>query len=448
MKILLEITHIDQGTSKLGFSQLNYARRKAKRSSYFVVLGLLWLIISFPATAIEQLPDSCEFDPHVLTCFWPYDTELREFHHDQLDAIAIEVKNSFAAKRPLNEILLKGYAVKFQATDPPVYKNSLLRAHSAFAVLRERLTSHGVPLSELNIIPIPMDEDEPSRFKTSTGEGRAYNRRVEIVLTHVPPPAKDKPKSKGKKNRSLVFSKNTVKEPNTHLMVPTDMPSVRFPKSFKGCSDKRKRIEKVWLFAHYFMWRADQVMDWLAAQPLKKRKAAWHKGEPKEKGDMGNSSPRNWFGPYKQKRFDNVDAAIDKVFTKRFLGRTFKISCKAQPKKDPYMNARHDVFGHIVLYDHFFTFGVFEQARILVHEIYHGLVLHNGTWVRDTHTICGKGCKTKKHYGEAAAQELSWGGKERHYRLAIRNNDNHAFFAKNLGVAIYSSRGTLPQFPW
>ena len=77
------------------------------------------------------------------------------------------------------------------------------------------------------------------------------------------------------------------------------MPKIRYPTGFKHCSAADTHvIRQAWAMAHYFMWRGDQVMDWLGRND-KRRKAAWSHGY--DKSVVGttydNYSPRAWFGP-------------------------------------------------------------------------------------------------------------------------------------------------------
>jgi hypothetical protein len=416
------------------------------------LVAVLVLLGSGHASALEPLPDTCQFDPHVLTCFFSYETELRDFHYTQLDAIAEEVRKSWKGKTPINEIVLIGHAATWKSTDP-VAQNATERSLAARGALVTRLEGAGVPMAEIDIIATGVGDTEP-RFTNATPEGRAFNRRVEVTLTHVP--GKEEPEVDPKDEPGapdpLVFSKDTQTEPHTGLKVPADMPPPRFPKDYTGCTASQTRhIDRAWLRAHYSMWRADQVLDWLAGHSAQ-RAAAWRKGAPANpptEAQLNSKSvywtsfsPRNWFGPYEQVRFDNVDTAVEKVFENRFRGRTFKVVCK---KGKPL--ASHAVFGRVVFYDAFFTTDDRMRGLTVVHEIYHGLALRNGTWVMDTHVFCGDGvpCTTSKHYDEEASLRLSWGSKPRHYRLAIRNNDSHAYFATNLADAIRG--GTLAQFP-
>lgn len=424
---------------------------------YYILLTLALLPASFhPAFAEESLPESCLHNPYVLTCFWPHETSLRDFHHKQLNDIAIEVETSFKTASPLNEVLLKGHSSTWKE-NTPVKENAVGRALAARKVLKKRLSVYGVPLDRINIIATGVGDEEPL-YTNDTAEGRAYNRRVEVTLTHTPfipeddevgPDGGSDGEPEKEETDALVFSTNTIKEAKTELNIPTDMPPVRFPE-IKGCSESNKeRLNKVWALAHYYTWRADQVMDWLQSHP-EQRADAWSKDAPGKKGDLQNSSPRNWFGPYGKGRFKNVDKAIEKVFKKRFLGHTFKVVCKEATDKTP--DASHNVFGRVVIYDSFFTPNrdmlrllskskISYQALTVIHELYHPLSLRNGTWSMDTHC---DGYTCDKFYNEEVL-DLSWSNKKRDYRLAIRNNDNHAFFISTLGDAI--RKGKLLQFP-
>lgn len=277
-----------------------------------------------------------------------------------------------------------------------------------------------------------------------------------------------KEQGSGKKPKPLymAFSKNTKTDSVTGQKFPTDMPSIRWPKGFKGCSagDKRQ-IKEAWALAHYYMWRSTQLMNYLK-QNASRRKTMWVDGyDPSVANDRGgyrNHSPRAWFGPYNSRRFKDVHGAIDKVWHKRFRGKTFTVKCRVKPSnkgahpcylKDPSTgnrpSANHIVYGTINFCKSWFERDKFSRARTIVHEVFHWLKIPGSAyWVTDLHTHCDKGrCKTEKMYGRARASHLAHvsGFRDGHYKRATRNNDNYAIFIYMLGRRIYE--GDVTRFP-
>jgi hypothetical protein len=262
----------------------------------------------------------------------------------------------------------------------------------------------------------------------------------------------------------LLFSRNTVREPVTGRRFPQDMPEVRFPSGYQGCSESDKKvIREAWVYAHYHLWRADQVLDWLARNS-KWREEAWGHGYNPNAKEYRNYSPRAWFGPYNGDRFDVVDSAIEKAWG-RIHGKSFKVKCRVKENgghpcyvRNPGGNGRpsanHIVYGTINFCQGFFESfdkkrSVHFRARTVVHEVSHHLLLKNSRGVvKDTHTHCDNGrCRTEKMYGGAKASHLARvrGINEGHYKRAIRNNDNYAYFAFFVGRMAYS--GDLTRFP-
>ncbi len=153
----------------------------------FAIVSLFLINTAFSATD-ETLPDDCLYNAYSLSCFWPKKTSLRDFHDGQLEAIAIEVKMSFSTAEPLNEILLRGHSSTWPNT--PVEQNAMDRAVEARSALKAHLISQGIDIDQVNVIALGRSDLEPL-YSNNTGEGRAFNRRVEIILSHAPPPKDD-----------------------------------------------------------------------------------------------------------------------------------------------------------------------------------------------------------------------------------------------------------------
>ena len=295
-------------------------------------------------------------------------------------------------------------------------------------------------------------------------------------------PAKPaKPGSSKPKPLATIFKPNTVLNKRTGLKFPSDMPSIRWPTGYNHCSAHEKLfIDRTWAMGHYMMWRADQVMDWLARND-KNRKAAWSWGYRGRNAANSyiNYAPRAWFGPYDSKRFAIADGGIESGWSKHFRGRTFKVKCRVRggttgahpcfqsnPGGSGTPSANHIVKGTINFCDKFFAprvagdvdkdiLQIYRRARTVVHEMFHHIRLSNGQYVLDTHVHCDNGkCPTEKMYGPEKSTHLSHvrGVNAGHYKRALRNNDNYAYFAYWVGRLAYGKSrpdgfGHLDQFP-
>lgn len=289
-----------------------------------------------------------------------------------------------------------------------------------------------------------------------------------------PEPPKGKP-------IAAIFKPNSVTDQRTGLKFPSDMPAIKWPKSYKHCSShEKKAINQAWAMGHFMMWRSHQIMEWLKRNKSK-RKAAWVHGYRGRNAanSYANYSPRAWFGPYDGKRFDIARKAVSKVWSKNFRGGKIKVKCRVRGGKtgahpcfqnNPGGNGRpaanHILKGTVNFCDKFFsprlTGNVSKdireigfRARTVVHELFHHVRLSNGHYVMDTHVHCDGGrCKTEKMYGKKNSTHLSHvkGFRSGHYKRALRNNDNYAWFAYWVGRVAHGTEipngfGHLDQFP-
>jgi hypothetical protein len=283
-----------------------------------------------------------------------------------------------------------------------------------------------------------------------------------------PAQADDDPPAPQGKPLGLVFNdKAKKKDPVSGLEFPVDMPPIVYPE-FIGCNaEDKKKIQEGWAYAHFCMWRAYQVVNYIANH--KERAALWNWGSVK--GDGDNWSPRTWFGSFDDSRlhFQLIHEAINKAWNDRFLGKkyNFKAKCREGGSggehpcylKDDNGNyqysANHILVGTINYCPLFLDKPqISERARVVIHEVFHWLSA-KGVYVSDTHThwdkVGGK-CKvkTEKIYGvndalHMATSEGCWGDPQPHRHAAARANDNYAFFTQRLGKAIWEGR--LTTFP-
>jgi hypothetical protein len=282
----------------------------------------------------------------------------------------------------------------------------------------------------------------------------------------IPPPEEPQGKPLG-----LVFTgQATRKDAVSGLDFPVDMPPIHYP-DFVGCNaDDKKKVLEAWAYAHFCVWRATQVINYIASH--KDKDDLWRWGYVESQKDA-NWSPRAWFGSFHDSRFSFqfIHEAINKVWNDRFLGKkySFKIKCREKENDGAHPCYLKDKDGdyqyagnHIVLGTINFCPLFFEdreqpiryRAKILIHEIFHWLSA-KGLYVSDTHTHWDKDngickVKTEKMYGASDALHLGssegcWGNSTLHRESAARNNDNYAYFIQRLGSAIWDDK--LKVFP-
>lgn len=281
-----------------------------------------------------------------------------------------------------------------------------------------------------------------------------------------PIPPQETPKGKP---LGLVFNNQpTKKDAVSGLDFPVDMPPINYP-DFDGCNaEDKKKVMEAWAYSHFCMWRAYQVINYIADSRYKGE--LWNWGYDASLKDA-NWSPRAWFGEFKDSRlrFQLMHEAINKAWNERFLGKkiSFKAKCREGGNggehpcyiKDKDGNykyaANHIVLGTINFCPVFLDKPLIrDRARTLIHEVFHWLSA-KGLYVSDTHTHSDKDggiCKTKteKLYGmndalHVASSDGCWGNDTLHREMAVRNNDNYAYFIQRLGNAIYE--GKLTRFP-
>ncbi len=264
----------------------------------------------------------------------------------------------------------------------------------------------------------------------------------------------------------FVFSKRTKVNELIGGKWPTDMPPVRWPKSFKNCSGSDElKIRSAWLHAHFFTWRAHQIMQYLDKQSTKRRKQMWVYEYNRDIGvapNYTNTSPRGWFGPYDDKRFSRIRDAIKKVWLKRFRGKTFIVKCRNNDKnKGPHPcykenpetgnrpAANHIVYGTINFCNKWLSDSrsTMSRARGLVHEIFHWLKIPNSAlWVSDRHDYWRSRSCSKYRAVQPLYREKAWfiahhkGCLSGNYNRTVINNDNYKFLIYMFGRAVFKGK--------
>jgi hypothetical protein len=140
----------------------------------------------------KSSPVACTAAPHVLACFEPYKTRLRDFHHDQLDRLAIKIVESFIDGRPIIQIRIVGHAAQW-GSDSKLALSSA-RAKVVEKELKDRLVASGINIRRIRFTTIAASDRLP-RTSNDTQANRALNRRVVIEIfkgPKPPPPPKKK----------------------------------------------------------------------------------------------------------------------------------------------------------------------------------------------------------------------------------------------------------------
>jgi len=121
---------------------------------------------------------TCTSSPLIISCFEAYKTGLRSFHNRQLDEIADRIVASRNWKVPVDYITVVGHSARFKATDP-VEENAKGRAESVARALEQKLKKRNI--DDFEIVTASFGDSQP-RATNSTRDGRALNRRAEIIL--------------------------------------------------------------------------------------------------------------------------------------------------------------------------------------------------------------------------------------------------------------------------
>jgi LysM repeat protein len=326
------------------------------------------------------------------------------------------------------------------------------------------------------------DESEPNRPQARP-PGSTKTRPTTLPSAKPLASTKGKPASQGKpaptpappqsRPLGIEFSVNSRLNRIEGWDFPTDMPPVRWPQVTSSCSASVQQIREAWALAHYYTWRAHQVME--CVRRFSDRRIPWNDGYESQiknaKGQFINYAPRAWFGPYDDKRYDRIRRSIAEVWNGRFLGRTFTIKCRdkdnggAHPcyQKNPQTNrlpgANHIVLGTINLCAGWFNKEPEVRAKTIVHEMFHWLrVPGTGWWVTDIHDYWTKSCRARHYraaralYGDKAAFIANNKGcRDFNYNRTWRNCDNYALFIYKLGQAVYTQKtvtgATVTKFP-
>jgi hypothetical protein len=217
-----------------------------------------------------------------------------------------------------------------------------------------------------------------------------------------------------------------------------------FPGSNVRCSSGQKTyLRAAWQEAYAYTKRAENLVDYIAAQPTEDdRRRLWEQ-DFRGYGDTSNwqltSSPQRYFGAYDHARLTRVQHALE-VARSRYEGKTmYLITCSTVCAKKKTTSAHHAVRGRIVTCSVFWSRArdtgttyadrLARSAFTLTHETLHHVFVKVGkVWAAlgDYHGDGVGGHTDQKYYGVAnvtalAREKTNW---------AVRNNDSYAFFAQ------------------
>jgi len=217
-----------------------------------------------------------------------------------------------------------------------------------------------------------------------------------------------------------------------------------FPGSNFRCSSGQKTyLRAAWQEAYAYTKRAEQLVDYIAAQPTDdERRRLWEQdfrgyGDPS--GWQRTASPQRYFGAYDRARLQRVQRALG-VARSRYEGKTmYVITCSTICAKEKTTSAHHAVRGRIVTCSVFWSRAtqkgetyadrLARSAFTLTHETLHHVSVKVGDiWapVGDYHGDGVGGQTDQKYYGIANVTELA----REKTNWAVRNNDSYAFFAQ------------------
>jgi hypothetical protein len=277
------------------------------------------------------------------------------------------------------------------------------------------------------------------------------------------------------KARHLIFTPNLPSNMILGHPFPPDMPPVNWPSGYgyEGCGAlQRTQINEAWVFAHYYMWRAVQVMQYLERNPSHRR-WLWEFGYNSRYGSLNtgdknysgykNYSPRGWFGSYDESRFRRIREVIEKVWNDRFQSEEneMTIQCKDDIYDkdfhrcylDPPISGIHFPFTTVAFCYSWFQIAPEVRAQKLIHELFHWLLIPGtGMYVSDTHDYYDSEGTYKGAvplYGDLAALIANEGlyqyAYKHNYNITTMTNDNYAYFIYVLGSSIYNGLTPMGQ---
>ena len=224
----------------------------------------------------------------------------------------------------------------------------------------------------------------------------------------------------------------------------TPVGNATFPGSNYRCSDGQKTfLKSAWQEAYSYTKRAEQMIDYIAAQPTEDdRRRLWEqdfRGYGSSADWLRTASPQRYFGAYDRERLGRVQSALDDA-RRRFEGKTmYLITCSTVCPKESSTSAHHAVKGRVVTCEVFWSRArdksltaaeqLGQSAFTLAHEVFHHIFVKvDGVWaaVGDYHGDGVGGHTDQKYYGienvtYLAREKANW---------AVRNNDSYAYFAQ------------------
>lgn len=262
--------------------------------------------------------------------------------------------------------------------------------------------------------------------------------------------------------------------------------AVRFPRLTSCTLDECAKTKAAWLRANHDLYRALQILDFIAASPAEDRAWLWSQEGGSESGerlmsyesdDVGpNTSLSFYFGGYEEYRFDAIRWAFTRLWRSfqdhEIGGLKLDIECTPEAAGDICNTTKpgghHAIKSNMKLCGKAYstTSQGFDVPRLVLHEAMHHMFV---PWkkttprlspIMDTHThghgvACAGKLVTDKGYGLSRIKHLAGyrntsGGDCYHNNLAFRNNDSFAYAAATIGTYIrfgYLDRWPVEQAP-
>ncbi len=200
------------------------------------------------------------------------------------------------------------------------------------------------------------------------------------------------------------------------------------PRAVIDCGAGEARIIEYYHWAHRYARAASLYFARLGALPVSRRGSHWDNGKPLAAG--------KWFGEYSAESFEFVRQVFHGVLRRMESGYRGKgpvrFVCLATNQErcgeGVLANARE--FGTVRICPRLMERPARAGGVVVLHEI-----LHQGLGVSDQrHGVCRRGGESRC-YRQGALRLIGSG----HDEIAIRNNDNYAYFAREAYRALHRS---------
>ena len=126
--------------------------------------------------------------PIVLHCFPAHITDLEPFQRDELDTVAMQIRNGDISGKRIREVRIVGHAATWRGLSADDYRDrALTRAGNARDYIAARIAGYGLSYKPTFVIEgradsEPLVDNMVHSYSSQARRNRAINRRVEIFL--------------------------------------------------------------------------------------------------------------------------------------------------------------------------------------------------------------------------------------------------------------------------